>query len=305
MRIVFMGTPAIAAACLESLIDSGQEIVCVYTKPDTPKNRGMKMAVSEVKAAAQRAGLPIRQPVTLRDGTEAEALRALKPDLVAVVAYGMLLPKDILEIPPLGCVNIHASLLPALRGAAPIQRAVLEGLPETGVTAMYMAEELDAGDMIAVKKTPIGPLETAGELTERLTGLAAELLAETVQSIAEGRAVRTPQDPAKVTYAAMLTRAMSPVDWTGSVKQVVDQVRGLHPWPVATAELGGRKFKLHRVIPVERNTNEAPGTLLALTKTGLEVACGGGGVVCVAELQAEGGKRMKTPDYFRGHPIEL
>lgn len=305
MRIVFMGTPAIAAACLEALVDAGEEIVCVYTKPDTPKNRGMKLAVSEVKAAAARADLPVRQPATLRDGVEAKALRLLKPDLIAVVAYGMLLPKDILEIPPLGCVNIHASLLPALRGAAPIQRAALEGLPETGVTAMYMAEELDAGDMIAAKKTPIGPLETAGELTERLTGLAAELLAETVRDIAEGRASRTPQDPSKATYAAMLTKAMSPVDWTGSVKQVVDHVRGLHPWPVATAELGGRKFKLHRVVPAERNTDQAPGTLLALTRDGLEIACGGGGVVCVTELQAEGGKRMKAPDYFRGHPIEI
>lgn len=304
MRIVFMGTPAIAAACLEALVDGGQEVVCVYTKPDTPKNRGMKLAVSEVKAAALRAGLPIRQPVTFRDGAETGALRELQPDLIAVVAYGKLLPKDVLELPPLGCVNIHASLLPALRGAAPIQRAVLEGLPETGVTAMYMAEELDAGDMIAAKKTPIDPLETSGELTGRLAGLAAELLLETVRNIEEGRAARTPQDPAKATYAAMLTKAMAPVDWTRRVKQVVDQVRGLHPWPVATAELGGRKFKLHRVIPVEKTTDRAPGTLLALTKTGLEVACGDG-VVCVTELQAEGGKRMKTPDYFRGHPIEF
>ncbi len=305
MRIVFMGTPAIAAACLESLVDGGQEIVCVYTKPDAPKNRGMKLTTSEVKAAALRAGLPICQPKTLRDEAEIEALRALKPDLIAVVAYGQLLPKEVLEIPPLGCVNIHASLLPALRGAAPIQRAVLEGLPETGVTAMYMAEELDAGDMIAAKKTPIGPLETSGELTGRLTGLAAELLLETVRNIEAGRVVRIPQDASKATYADMLTKAMSPVDWTRSAKQIVNQVRGLHPWPVATAELGGRRFKLHRVIPVERNTNEVPGTLLALTKTGLEVACGGGGVVCVAELQAEGGKRMKTPDYYRGHPIEI
>lgn len=305
MRIVFMGTPAIAAACLEGLVGSGQDIVCVYTKPDTPRNRGMKMAVSEVKAAAQKAGLAIRQPVSLRDGTEAEALRALRPDLIAVVAYGKLLPRELLELPPLGCVNIHASLLPALRGAAPIQRAVLEGLSETGVTAMYMAEELDAGDMIAVKKTPIDPLETAGELTERLTGLAASLLTETVRRIETGEASRTPQDSSQATYAEMLTKSMAPVDWTGSAKQIVDHVRGLHPWPVATAELGGRKFKLHRVIPMEKTTGSAPGTLLALTKSGLEVACGGGGVVCVTELQAEGGKRMRTADYFRGHPIEI
>lgn len=305
MRIVFMGTPAIAAACLDALVDSGQEIVCVYTKPDTPKNRGMKLAASEVKTAAQKAGIPVRQPVSLRDETETDALRALKPDLIAVVAYGKLLPREVLEIPPLGCVNIHASLLPALRGAAPIQRAVLEGLPETGVTAMYMAEELDAGDMIAVKKTPIGPLETSGELTGRLAVLAAELLVETVQDIAAGKAVRTPQDSSQVTYADMLTKAMAPVDWTKTAKEVVDHVRGLHPWPVASAELGGRKFKLHRVIPVEKQTDCAPGSLLALTKEGLEVACGEGGVVCVTELQAEGGKRMKAPDYFRGHPIEF
>lgn len=305
MRIVFMGTPAIAAACLEALIGAGHEIACVYTKPDTPKNRGMKLAVSEVKAVAQKAGLPVRQPESFRDGVEAEALRELKPELVAVVAYGKLLPKEVLEIPPLGCVNIHASLLPALRGAAPIQRSILDGLPETGVTAMYMAEELDAGDMIAVKKTPIDPLETAGELTERLTKLAAALLVETAAGIGAGTAERTPQDTAKATYAAMLTKSMAPVDWTRSLKQITDQIRGLHPWPVATAELGGHRFKLHRAVPLEKRTDAAPGTLLALTKTGLEIACGDGGVICVTELQAEGGRRMRAPDYFRGHPIEI
>ncbi len=300
-----MGTPAIAARCLEALLADGAEVVGVYTRPDTPKGRGMKLAVSEVKAVAQEAGLPIRQPETFRGGAELEALRALRPELIAVVAYGELLPPDVLALPEHGCVNIHASLLPALRGAAPIQWAVLNGLAETGVTAMYMAPELDAGDMIAVKKAPIAPLETSGELTERLSGLAAELLVETVHAIEAGTAVRAPQDPARATYAPMLEKSMAPVDWSRGAREIVDHVRGLVPWPVATAELAGKRFKLYRAVPTDKTTDRAPGTPLALSKTGLEVACGGGGVVSIEELQAEGGRRMSAPAYFNGHKIQF
>ncbi len=304
MRIVFMGTPAIAAACMRKLLDGGQELAGVYTKPDTPKNRGMKLAVSEVKAAAREAGLPVYQPASFKDETEVEALRALEPDLIAVVAYGMILPRRVLEIPPKGCVNIHASLLPALRGAAPIQRAVLNGLSESGVTAQYMSAELDAGDVIASKRITIGPLDTSGELLERMTPLAASLLLETVRSIENGTAVRASQDPDQVTWAERLDKSMSPIDWGKGARALTDQVRGLNPWPSATAVLAGKKFKIHRLIPVEKTTGSAPGTLLGLTKRGLEVACGDG-VVCITELQAEGGRRMLAPDYFRGHPIEI
>jgi len=300
MRIVFMGTPAIAAACLRALLDGGEEVVCVYTKPDTPKNRGMKLAVSEVKAEAVEAGLPIRQPASLR-GAE-EELRALAPDLIAVVAYGKILPRSILELPPRGCVNIHASLLPALRGSAPVQWAVLRGFAETGVTAQYMASEVDAGDVIAQKAAPIDPQETAGELLERLTPMAARLLLETVRAIGDGTARRMPQDASRVTYAPMLDKSMSPVDWTRPPREVVNHIRGLHPWPVATAELAGHRFKLHRATVAGESADAVPGTVLRLTRRGLEVACGGG-AVWIEELQAEGGRRMSAEAYFRGHPL--
>ncbi len=304
MRIVFMGTPAIAAACLRALLDGGEEIVCVYTKPDTPRNRGMKLAVSEVKAEAESAGLPVRQPAAFRGGEEEAALRALAPDLIAVVAYGKILPRSVLELPPRGCVNIHASLLPALRGSAPVQWAVLRGFAETGVTAQYMAAEVDAGDVIAQKATPIDPGETAGELLERLTPLAARLLLETVRSIGDGTARRTPQDASRATFAPMLDKSMSPVDWTRPPREVVDHIRGLHPWPVATAELAGHRFKLHRAAVAEEGVDAAPGTILRLTRRGLAVACGGG-AVWIEELQAEGGRRMSAEAYFRGHPLPV
>ena len=305
MRIVFMGTPSISAVCLQRLYEDGCEIVGVYTKPDTPKNRGMKIAISEVKTYALSVGLPVYQPVSFRDDAVVEELRQLKPDLILVVAYGKILPQRVLDIPPLGCVNIHASILPALRGSGPIQWAILNGLDETGLTAMYMAAEMDAGDMIEVRKTAIDPMETSEELMARLAVIGAGLLSDTVRNIAAGTVTRTPQDASQATFAPMLSKEMAPIDWSLSPRQIVDHVRGLIPWPVATAELDGKRFKIYRVEYTEKTTDQAPGTLLALTKKGLEVACGGGNVVCITQLQAEGGKRMAAPDYFRGHPIKL
>lgn len=305
MRIVFMGTPAIAATCLQRVHEDGWEIVGVYTKPDTPKNRGMKMAMSEVKTYAQSVGLPVHQPATFKDDAVVEELRALKPDLILVVAYGKILPQRVLDIPPKGCVNIHASILPALRGSGPIQWAILNGLDETGLTAMYMAAEMDAGDMIEVRKTPIDPMETSEELMGRLAVIGAGLLSDTVRHIADGTVTRTPQDESQVTFAPMLSKDMAPIDWNRTARQIVDHVRGLIPWPVATTELQGKRFKIYRVEYTGKTTEKAPGTLLELNKKGLDVACGGGAVVRITQLQAEGGKRMAAPDYFRGHPIEL
>ena len=305
MRIVFMGTPAIAAACLRRICEDGWEIAGVYTKPDTPKNRGMKLAMSEVKTYALSQGLPVYQPATFKDDAVVEELRALKPDLILVVAYGRILPQRVLDIPPLGCVNLHASVLPALRGSAPVQWAILNGLDETGLTAMYMAAEMDAGDIIEVRKTPIDPMETSAELMDRLAAIGAGLLSDTVRHIADGTVTRTPQDESQVTFAPMLSKDMAPIDWSATARQIVDHVRGLIPWPVATAELQGRHFKIHRVEYTDKTTDRAPGTLLELNKKGLDVACGGGAVVRITQLQAEGGKRMAAPDYFRGHPIQL
>ncbi len=302
MRVVFMGTPDIAATCLTKIIEDGFQVVGVYTQPDRPKNRGMKLAFSPVKEVALAHGLPVFQPENFREDETVEQLRALQPDVVAVVAYGRILPQRVLDIPPKGCINIHASLLPKYRGSAPYQWAVLDGLTETGVSAMYLCREMDAGDVIDVSKTPIGPDETAGEVLDKLAVLGADLLSKTLQKLEQGQVNATPQDPALVSYAPMLDKSMSPIDWTKTAQQVHNHVRGLHPWPVATAELAGTKFKIHATAVVEGNGQ--PGTILALTKTGLVVACGQGAVE-IRSLQAEGGKRMAAPDYFRGHPLQL
>ena len=302
MRVVFMGTPDIAATCLKKIIEDGFEVVGVYTQPDRPKGRGMKMVFPPVKEVALEHGIPVFQPENFREDETVETLRALKPDVCAVVAYGRILPQRVLDIPPLGCINIHASLLPAYRGSAPYQWAVLDGLKQSGVTAMYLCHEMDAGDIIDTAKTPIGENETAGELLDELAVLGADLLSRTLTRLKEGRVEAVPQDPAGVSYAPMLDKTMCPIDWTKTAQQVHNQVRGLHPWPVATMELQGKKFKVHATRLAEGSGN--PGQILGLTKTGLKIACGEGAIEVIS-LQAEGGKRMNAPDYFRGHPLEI
>ncbi len=304
MRVVFMGTPDIAAVCLKKILADGFEVVGVYTQPDRPKNRGMKLAVSAVKEVALQHEIPVFQPENFRDAEQVEILRSLKPDVVAVVAYGRILPQRILDVPAMGCINIHASLLPQYRGSAPYQWAVLQGCKETGVTAMYLSSRMDAGDMIDRVKTPIGENETAGELLDRLAQLGAGLLSKTLRRMSQGPVEATAQDEALATYAPMLDKSLCPIDWTKTAQQVHDHVRGLHPWPVATAELNHTKFKIHSTVIVEGKPGALPGTILALTKTGLQVACGEGAVE-IRSLQAEGGKRMAAPDYFRGHPLEV
>ena len=301
MRIVFMGTPDIAATCLKQLLNDNMDVVAVYTQPDRPKGRGMKMVFSPVKEVAIARDIPVFQPENFREEETVEQLRALRPDVIAVVAYGRILPKKVLDVPQKGCVNIHASLLPAYRGSAPYQWAVLDGQAETGVTAQHMALKMDAGDIIDVAKTPIDPDETAGELLDRLAVLGAELLSKTMKRFEEGAVSGTPQDETKVTFAPMLDKSMCPIDWNKSAQQVHNHVRGLHPWPVATMTLKGQNFKVHATKIVDGKGK--PGEILGLTKTGLVIACGEGAVE-IHSLQAEGGKRMAAPDYFRGHPLE-
>ena len=304
MRVVFMGTPQIAASCLERIIADGFEVVGVYTQPDRPKNRGMKMTYSAVKEVALAHDLPVYQPENFREDAVVEQLRQLRPDVCAVVAYGRILPQRVLDIPTFGCINIHASLLPCYRGSAPYQWAVLDGLTETGVSAMYLCREMDAGDVIDTAKTPIDPDETAGELLERLTVLGAELLSRTLSQMTQKRVCGIPQDCACATYAPMLDKSMSPIDWTKTARQVHNHVRGMNPWPVATAEIGGKRFKIYTTAVIDETAQNEPGKILGMTKTGLQVACGEG-TVEIRVLQAEGGKRMAAPDYFRGHPLEL
>lgn len=303
MRVIFMGTPDIAAVCLEKLIKDGFDIVGVYTQPDRPKNRGMKLVFSPVKEIALAHNFPVFQPENFRDEAVVEELRRLSPDVIAVVAYGRILPQSVLDIPAKGCINIHASILPAYRGSAPYQWAVLDGLKETGVTAQYMALQMDAGDVIGVSKTPIGEDETAGELLDRLAVLGAGLLSETLTKVEAGTATAEAQDASKVSFAPMLDKSMCPIDWTQTSQQIHNRVRGLNPWPVAVTELSGKRFKIYQTAIINENTVAEPGTVLGLTKTGLRVACGDG-VIEIRILQAEGGKRMSAPDYFRGHPLE-
>lgn len=301
MRVVFMGTPDIAATCLKKILTDGFEVVGVYTQPDRPKGRGMKLVASPVKEIALAAGIPVFQPESFREEETVEQLRALKPDVCAVVAYGRILPQKVLDVPAYGCINIHASLLPKYRGSAPYQWAVLDGLTETGVTAMYLTREMDAGDIIDVSKTPIGENETAGQLLDRLAVLGADLLSKTLTRFENGKVPAAAQNEAEVSYAPMLDKTMCPIDWTKTAQQVHNHVRGLHPWPVATMELEGKTFKVHATKVVEGSGN--PGEILGLTKTGLRIACGEGAIE-ILSLQAEGGKRMAAPDYFRGHPLK-
>ena len=297
-----MGTPDIAATCLKKILADGFDVVGVYTQPDRPKGRGMKMVFSPVKEVALANNIPVFQPENFRADEDVVALTDLKPDVVAVVAYGRILPQRVLDIPAKGCVNIHASLLPQYRGSAPYQWAVLDGCKETGVTAQHMVREMDAGDIIDVAKTCIGENETAGQLLDRLAVLGADLLSRVLTRAKSGdKCCGCAQCPDDVTFAPMLDKTMCPIDWNKTAQQVHNHVRGLHPWPVATMELKGQKFKVHATRIVDGKGQ--PGEILGLTKTGLKIACGEGAVE-VIQLQAEGGKRMAAPDYFRGHPLD-
>ena len=304
MRVVFMGTPDIAATCLKKILADQFHVVGVYTQPDRPKGRGMKLVYSPVKEVALEHNIPIFQPENFREEETVQQLRALQPDVVAVVAYGRILPQKVLDVAPKGFVNIHASVLPQYRGSAPYQWAVLDGLTETGVTAMFLTREMDAGDIIACSKTPIAPDETAGELLDRLAVLGADLLSDTLKKVEQGTACGIPQNADCVSYAPMLDKCMCPIDFTKTAQQVHNHVRGLNPWPVATTQIGGKCFKVYTTAVVDNPTSAPAGTVLGLTKTGLQIACGEGAVE-IRILQAEGGKRMAASDYFRGHPLEV
>ena len=305
MRILFMGTPEFAVASLKRLVEDGHEICGVFTQPDKPKNRGHKLAFSPVKEYALTQSLAVYQPLKMRDGEALGIVESLSPELIVVAAYGKILPEEILNAPPYGSINVHSSLLPKYRGAAPINWAILDGEAETGVSIMYMARELDAGDVILQKSTPIGPEENAQELTARLAELGAEALSETVAALQNGTASRTPQDESRQTYASMLSKEMSPIDWTRSAHAISCQVRGLIPWPCATTDvISGEAMKLYAVTETGEGTKAHPGVIVAAGKAGIDIACGDGKVLRVTELQAQGGKRMTAAAYLLGHPIQ-
>ena len=303
MRVLFMGTPDFAVPSLEALWQAGYDMVGVFTQPDQPKNRGMKQTPPPVKVFAQDKGIPVWQPEKLRDGQALAVIQALKPQLIVVAAYGRILPREILDYPELGCINVHSSLLPRYRGAAPIHWAILNGDSVSGVTIMHMAEALDAGDIISQAEVPIDPDETAEALHDRLAVTGAELLRKTVEGIAAGRALRRPQEASQVTYAPMLSRELSPLDWAKPARALHNQVRGLTPWPGATAELGGARCKIWKTAVLPEGTDQVPGTVLEAGKAGISVACGAGTILRITELQGEGKRRMAAADYLRGNPI--
>lgn len=300
MKIVFMGTPEFAVASLRRLVEDGHEIVGVFTQPDKLGNR-RKLTMPPVKEYALSVGLPVYQPERMRGEEPLALLRSLAPELTVVAAYGQILPEDVLNVPTLGSVNVHASILPKYRGAAPINRAILDGETETGVTIMHMAKKLDAGDIINIRTTPIDPDEDAEQLFARLAELGAQALSETLPKLADGSAPRIAQNDADSTYAAMLSREMSPIDWNKSAETVVNQVRGLVPWPCATMELDGKTAKVWHALR-GGETKDAAGTLRA-SKRGIECACGDGKCVVVTELQSEGGKRMAASAWLNGKRV--
>lgn len=301
MRIVFMGTPDFAVPSLQALIDAGHDVCAVYTQPDKPQGRKQILTAPPVKTLALAHDIPVFQPNTLKNEDEQARLRELAPEVIIVVAYGKLLPKAVLDIPPHGCINVHGSLLPRWRGAAPIQWAVIAGDEMAGVTTMQMAEGLDTGDMLLTYETKVGEKETAGELFDRLAQSGAELLTQTLVKLDE--ITPRPQDDAQSCYAHMLDKQMAVIDWSKSAHEIDCLIRGLNPWPIALTTLSGERLK---VFAAEKAAgNGEPGTVLeADPKKGLTVACGEG-ALGLTEIQLVGGKRMKATDFLRGHAIEV
>ena len=295
MKIVFMGTPEFAEASLQKLLETDHQIIGVFTQPDKPKGRGYKLVAPPVKELALAHNIPVFQPQKMRDGTALEILQELQPDLIAVVAYGKILPKEILELPRYGCINVHGSLLPKYRGAGPIQWSVINGESVTGVTTMYMGEGLDTGDMILKKETPIGENETYGELHDRLKEIGAQALVETIELIEQGKAPREVQDDSLSSYAPMLDKQIARLDFAKDAQTLHNLIRGLSPWPVAHTTVDGKLLKVHRAVLASGKGQ--PGEVIDSKK--FIVACKEGALELL-EVQLEGGKRMKGEDFLRG-----
>lgn len=337
MRIVFLGTPAFAVPSLEALIASPHEVVGVVSQPDRPKGRGQQVQVTPTRAIADARKIPVLQPAKIRDERFLQQIRDLKPDLGVVIAFGRLLPDALLAIPRLGMINVHASLLPRYRGAAPIQRAVLAGDAETGVTIMRVITEMDAGPTFAMASVPIPPDATSGEMETTLARLGAQFLLPVVDDLAAGRAVETPQDDSRATHAAKITKAEGTIDWTETAEAVHNKVRGLQPWPLASTHLAGARLVIRRTAPLPgvrsalrpmngvrsafgpsgdpvtpegrnadltpaegRNADLAPGTVVRAEGDELVVACGGGTALRVLEIQPEGRRTMTTREFLAG-----
>ena len=303
MKIAFMGTPDFAVPCLEYLIKSEHEVVGVFCQPDKPKGRTQELVMPDTKKKALEYNIPVFQPVSLKNGVGTEILKELSPDLVIVVAYGKILPKDFLDFPKYGCINVHGSILPKYRGAAPIQWSILNGDEEAGVTSMQMDAGLDTGDMLLVKKIKIGENETAQELFDRLSFLGAEVLDETIKALEKGELHPVKQDEAQATYVGLLSKENSPTDFSLSAREVHNHIRGLYSWPGATTKLSGKILKIHKSVLSAINGNNKPGSVVSAQDT-IVVCCGDNKCVELCEVQLEGKKRMSSADFLRGRKIE-
>ena len=316
MRIVFMGTPDFSVPALKALVEAGHQVIAVVTQPDKPKGRGKEVQMTPVKIQAMEYGIPVYQPAKVREASFVEVLKGLEADVYVVIAFGQILPKAVLELPKYGCINIHASLLPKYRGAAPIQWCVIDGERETGITTMMMDVGLDTGDMLEKAVIPIEEKETGGSLHDKLSMAGGDLILSTLKKLEEGTLVRTPQTDERTCYAKMLTKSLGDIDWNQDAVSIERLIRGLNPWPSAYTMWNGKTIKIWAAdviagreaaeflsesgVPAETGT--APGTVVCSDKRGL-VVCTGGGLLSIRELQMEGKKRMDTPAFLRGYPI--
>ena len=316
MRIVFMGTPDFSVPALKALVEAGHQVIAVVTQPDKPKGRGKEVQMTPVKIQAMEYGIPVYQPAKVREASFVEVLKGLEADVYVVIAFGQILPKAVLELPKYGCINIHASLLPKYRGAAPIQWCVIDGERETGITTMMMDVGLDTGDMLEKTVIPIEEKETGGSLHDKLSMAGGDLILSTLKKLEEGTLVRTPQTDEGTCYAKMLTKSLGDIDWNQGAVSIERLIRGLNPWPSAYTMWNGKTIKIWAAdviagreaadflsesgVPAETGT--APGTVVCSDKRGLVVSTGGG-LLSIRELQMEGKKRMDTPAFLRGYPI--
>ncbi|MCP1143994.1 methionyl-tRNA formyltransferase [Lysinibacillus endophyticus] len=304
-KIVFMGTPDFSVPILRMIHEEGYVVAAVVTQPDRPVGRKRVLTPPPVKEEAMKLGLPVLQPEKLRDSQELQEIIALKPDLIVTAAYGQILPKNLLDTPPLGCVNVHASLLPKYRGGAPIHQAIIDGEEKTGVTIMYMAEKLDAGDIISQREITIEDSDNTGILFDKLSVLGRDLLKDTLPLIINGTNERIEQDHSKATFAHNISREQERIDWSKDARVVFNQIRGLSPWPVAYTTLNGENIKIWSAKMGNTSSKEQAGKVVKIHKESFEIVAGNGETVEILELQPAGKKRMTSEDYLRGTGMKL
>ena len=304
MKIIYMGTPDFAAVSLNALLDAGYDVMAVFTQPDKPKGRGHKLAFSPVKEIAVAHDIPVYQPTTLKNEEIQQVIRDMAPDMIVVVAYGKLLPEAVLNVPPLGCINVHGSLLPKYRGAAPIQWSVLNGDKETGITTMYMAKGMDTGDIILQDVTTIGEDETAAELFDRMAVLGAQTLLKTIPMLEAGTAPRIPQDEAEASHVSMLSKDQAQIDFTKTADEVHHFICGMSDWPCAFTAIDGKRLKVYRSHRSTLTSKQSAGSVVENKKV-LTVVCGDGKCVELTEVQYDNGKRMAADAFLRGHSVEI